>query len=64
MLGPPAHGGGDSGTPAGMIEKDELLNWTGVKLAIFSQQHIHIRFSIGLLGCIQAVHVRLIFQGA
>ena len=39
MLGLPAHCGSDPRATAGMIKKDELLNGSGIKLAIFSEQN-------------------------
>ena len=38
MLGLPAHGGGDPGTSAGMIEEDELLNGARIELTMLSRR--------------------------
>src|SRR6516164_3382463 len=63
MLSFPPHSSGDPCPSAGMIEKDELFEWTGIKLTIFSQQHVHIRLAVWLLRRIQTIHVRLVFHG-
>jgi len=59
MLGFPAHGGSDARAAAGMIVEDELLHRTGIQLAVFSQQHVHIRFGVRLLGRVQAITCQL-----
>ena len=55
----PPHRRSDARAPAGMIVENKFLDRAGIEFAIFSQQHIHIRFAVGLPRRIQTVHVGL-----
>src|SRR5439155_5013517 len=64
VFGFPAHGGGDAGASAGMVEEDELFDGAGIEFAIFAEHQVGVGLAVRLLGCVKAVHISFELHGA
>src|SRR5882762_2590243 len=64
ILSLPAHRGVDAIASAGVIEKNPLLDWARIHLAVFAQMDRSLGKAIGLPARVQAIHVGFVFLSA
>jgi hypothetical protein len=64
VFGFPAHGGGNAGAAARMVEKEKFFERRGVEFAVFTEQQGRLGEAIGLAGGIQSKDIGFILRDA